>query len=60
MTMTERVTAIEALHRDCDALAVAGIRHTEPDANPGRLRYLLATRRYGRELADEVYGSHSS
>ncbi len=58
MTLAERVTAIEALHRDCSALAIAGIRTTDPEATPDRVRYLLATRRYGHELADEVYGAH--
>jgi hypothetical protein len=60
MTMAERVATIDALQHDCNALAVAGIREAEPEASPDRTRYLLAVRRYGRRLADEVYGRDRS
>ncbi len=56
MTIADRVATIEALQQDCTALALTGIREAEPNAAPARIRYLLAVRRYGRRLADEVYG----
>lgn len=56
MTIAERATTAAQL---CDAtttLAISGIHQAHPGLSDDDLRYHLALRRYGRPLADEVYG----
>lgn len=40
------------MFRDCTAMALTGITLQNPDATPEEVRYQLALRRYGREVAD--------
>ncbi len=42
---------------DCTALALAGIHARSDGLSQDAIRYQLALRRYGRKLADEVYGT---
>lgn len=51
-TPAEKATLVDALFRDCTAMALTGIRLQHPDATPDEVRYQLALRRYGREVAD--------
>ena len=57
MTVFERARAFQELNDMCTALALAGIRHQHGDVSDEDLRWHLAARRYGRTLADEVYGA---
>ena len=57
MTVGERANAAQELNDLCTAMAIAGIRHYHDDVNEDDLRWHLAARRYGKSLADEVYGS---
>ena len=50
---------VDALFRACTIMALTGISLQYPDATSEQIRYQLALRRYGRELADEVYGTAS-
>ena len=56
MSIEERVALIEQLHADVESIAIAGIRATAPGISERELRHELARRRYGADLADEVYG----
>jgi len=40
------------MFRDCTAMALIGISLQCADATPEEVRYQLALRRYGREVAD--------
>ncbi len=42
---------------DCTALALAGTHARSDGLSQNEIRYQLALRRYGQELADEVYGT---
>lgn len=55
MSSAERATVAEQLSSACTALAIAGIRAANPALSEADLAYHLALRRYGRQLADEVY-----
>ncbi len=55
MPPAKKAELADRLSEDCTTLALAGIRALNPDANPASIRYQLALRRYGKELADEVY-----
>lgn len=56
MTVVERAQLFRELNDMCTTLAIAGIRHQHGDVSDDDLRWHLAARRYGRALADEVYG----
>lgn len=47
---------VSALSRDCERLAVAGIRERHPGATPEEQRLRLAALRIGPELARRAYG----
>ncbi|MGE0728428.1 MAG: hypothetical protein AB7O92_08390 [Acidimicrobiia bacterium] len=51
-TPAEKAAQVDAMFRDCTAMALTGITLQHPDATPEEVRYQLALRRYGRELAD--------
>lgn len=56
MTIAEQANVMEELNDMCTTLAIAGIRHRHGDVSDQDLRWHLVARRYGSELADEVYG----
>ena len=56
MTIVERAHAAQKLNDMCTTLAIAGIRHYQGDVSDDELRWHLAARRYGKSLANEVYG----
>ena len=41
-----------------EAAARGGILAEEPDADEPRIRYLLAQRRYGAEIAEAAFGAN--
>jgi anti-sigma factor RsiW len=55
MSSTERAALVELLSADVTEMALADIRREHPQGSAGERRELVA-RRYGRRLADEVYG----
>jgi hypothetical protein len=55
----EKAAQVDAMFRDCTTMALTGISMQHPDATPEEVRYQLALRRYGRELADEWYAVSS-
>ncbi len=57
MTLSERVELIDQLNADVERMAIAGILADDPDLTEVQVRYELARRRYGDELADAVYQS---
>ena len=56
MTMQERAIKAQELTDMCTMLAIAGIRAQHGRLSDDDLRWHLASRRYGRALADEAYG----
>ncbi len=56
MTINERAATAEELNDMCTTLAIAGIRSQHGDVTGDDLRWHLAARRYGKSLADDVYG----
>ena len=56
MAPWQKAQVVDALSRDCERLALAGIRSESPGATVSRLRYLLAVRRLGRDLALRAFG----
>jgi len=56
MTPLERVTLAAEMSMAMAASARAVILAEEPDANESRVRYLLAQRRYGTEIANAAFG----
>lgn len=57
MTLSERAATAQSLSDMCTDLALAGMRHQHGELSAENLRWHLAARRYGRPLADQVYGS---
>lgn len=57
LTPGEKLVLADQLSVDCELLARAGIVAMEPDATPARVRYLLAVRRYGPDIADKLPAS---
>lgn len=51
MTPTQRADLARRLSIDVARMAVAGIRAQHPDATEDEVRYELARRRYGEEIA---------
>ena len=60
MSMSERAKVADDLTASCTTLAIAGIHAAHGDLSDNEVRYHLALRRYGRALADEVYGQSAS
>lgn len=56
----EKAALVAVLCRDCEILAIAGIRDREPDAGPEEIRRRLAVLRLGRELATQALGPDAS
>jgi hypothetical protein len=56
MSVMEKAEMVSVMCRDCDHLAVVGIRYREPDVSEARERWLLMSRRYGRPFATRVLG----
>ena len=57
MTIAQRAQAAQGLNDMCTEIAIAGIRHYHGDVSDDDLRWHLASRRYGRSVANEVYGA---
>ena len=57
MTHAERATIAAELNEQCTNLALAGIRSQYGDLGDEDVRWHLAMRRYGEDLANEVYGA---
>lgn len=55
MSVAERAAQVDALCADATAMALADIRRRHHPGSSGE-RHELVARRYGRALADEVYG----
>jgi len=55
MSPAEKARLVDAWSRDLDTLARAGIRTQFPGATPDEVRFHLAVRKYGLELARRVY-----
>jgi hypothetical protein len=56
MTPAAKAQLVNALTRDCETLALAGIRIRHPDATADELRLRLGGMRLGRNLMIEAYG----
>lgn len=57
MTTTQRADLAAAMSTAIETAARAGIRTSEPDADDARIRFLLAQRRYGTEVAEAAFGT---
>jgi hypothetical protein len=60
MSAAEKARQVELLTRDALRLALAGIRERHPDASPQQMRFLLAERCLGRDLAGRALGCGST
>ncbi len=56
MAPAARAQLADSLTRDCETLALAGIRIRHPDATAEELRLRLGALRLGRDLMIEAYG----
>jgi len=59
MTPVERINIAVALWEAADATQRAGIRQQYPNATEEEIRFEMAVRRFGAELAQKVYGRPS-
>ena len=59
MTLADRAALVDALNRDVETLARAGIRAAHPEYSERETLRELTRRRYGSELADAAYGRHT-
>ncbi|WP_419551391.1 hypothetical protein [Candidatus Poriferisodalis sp.] len=57
MTPAQRVALAAAMSAAIETSTRAGIRIDEPDADETRVRFLVAQRRYGTEVADAAFGA---
>jgi hypothetical protein len=57
MSPAEKAQIVTLLARDCERLALAGIRSQRPGLDARGERLLLAVRRLGRDLAMRAYGA---
>ncbi len=55
MSIADRVALIDQMNTDVEMMAVTGIKLTQPDLDGHELRHALASRRFGRALADAAY-----
>lgn len=58
MTPAQRVALASAMSAAIETAARGGLLAEEPDANESRIRYLLAQRRYGTEIAEAAFGAN--
>ena len=58
MTPAQRVALASAMSAAIETAARGGILAQEPDADEPRIRYLLAQRRYGAEIAEDAFGAN--
>lgn len=58
MTPAQRVALASAMSAAIETAARGGVVAEEPDADEGRIRYLLAQRRYGTEIAEAAFGAN--
>jgi hypothetical protein len=56
MPTWRKAELVNALSRDCERLALAGIRERHPDATPEEARLRLGALRLGRELMIQAFG----
>lgn len=59
MTVAQRAVIAAELNDMCTKLALAGIRAQHGDLPEEQVRWHLAARRYGEQLANQAYGPHS-
>ena len=59
MTAAERAVIAAELNDMCTKLALAGIRAQHGDLPEEQVRWHLVARRYGEQLANSAYGTHS-
>lgn len=59
MAIADRAHAAQELNDASTEIAIAGIRCYHGDVTDDDLRWHLAARRYGKSLANEVYGPRS-
>ncbi len=59
MSVAERAVIAAELNDMCTKLALAGIRAQHGDLPEEQVRWHLAARRYGEQLANRAYGTHS-
>ena len=58
MTPAQRATLAAAMSTAIETAARAGILAGEPDADDTRVRFLVAQRRYGTEVAEAAFGAN--
>lgn len=56
LTPSQRAERMQALNRDCERLAVAGIRERYPDADEYEVRMRLGVLRVGPSLMRSAFG----
>lgn len=57
LSATERAGLADEMSIDCERLARAGILAIEPSATEASVRYIVAERRYGADLAKAAFGT---
>lgn len=57
LSVADKAHLANALSIDCERLARAGIVAMEPAASEARIRYILAERRYGTDMARAAFGA---
>lgn len=58
MTPVQRAALAAAMSTAIETAARAGILAGEPDADDTRVRFLVAQRRYGTEVAEAAFGAN--
>jgi hypothetical protein len=56
MSVADKASLVDQMCRDVEVLAIAGICAANPGASEADIRYELARRRFGRQLANESFG----
>jgi hypothetical protein len=56
MTPAERIAVAIELSELSDQMVRAGVRLRHPEAGPEEFRYWVMRAKYGKELADRVFG----
>ena len=56
MAPSKKAQLVAVLTRDCETLAIAGIRQRHPEATPNEIRLRLGGLRIGRDLMIEALG----
>ena len=59
MSIVEKARMVDELTTAVTRLSIAGIHRDHPNATDDDVRYHLALRRYGKDLADEVYDARA-